>query len=87
MNNKDRSAPSPSWWDVIKSIFAAALGVQSEDNRARDFTHGKPIHYIIGGLIFTILFISSLLMVVYLVTSESSEDAPHPAQKYQYLGK
>ena len=43
--------------DVAKSVAAAFFGVQSSKNRERDFTHGKPVHYIINGLIATACFV------------------------------
>lgn len=52
---------------VIKSVSASMFGVQSSKNRERDFTRGKPVHYIIAGLVFTLLFILTLVGVVKLV--------------------
>ena len=43
--------------DVAKSVGAAFFGVQSSRNRERDFTHGKPVHYIVIGLIATACFV------------------------------
>ena len=37
---------------MLGSVLAAALGVQSGKNRARDFSHGKPSHFIILGVGF-----------------------------------
>jgi hypothetical protein len=54
-------------WQVIKSILAAALGVQSEEARARDFTRGHPAVFIVGGIVFTVLFVVILVLVVNLV--------------------
>ncbi len=85
MKSNRESEQSPSWWEVCKSIFAAALGVQSEDQRARDFTYGKPVPYIIAGLIFTVIFVASLLAVAFLVTPESNEHKLHPALKYKQI--
>ena len=42
---------------MLGSVLAAALGVQSGKNRARDFSHGKPSHFIILGVGFTVLFV------------------------------
>lgn len=36
--------------EVIRSVAAAFFGVQSSLQRERDFTHGKPWHYILAGL-------------------------------------
>lgn len=52
---------------MLGSVLAAALGVQSGKNRARDFSHGKPCHFIILGVGFTVLFVLIVLGVVKLV--------------------
>lgn len=51
---------------MLGSVLAAALGVQSGKNRARDFSHGKPSHFIILGVGFTVLFVLIVLGVVKL---------------------
>lgn len=51
---------------VIKSVLAAAIGVQSDNNRQKDFEQGSLSTYIIVGLIFTVLFVYGL---VYLVSA------------------
>lgn len=50
--------------NVIKSVLAAAIGVQSDQNRKKDFEEGSLSSYIIAGLIFTILFILALSFLV-----------------------
>lgn len=52
---------------VMGSVFAAGFGVQSKENKVRDFTRGKPIHFIIAGLVFTIGFLVALILVVNMV--------------------
>ncbi|MBA1279353.1 MULTISPECIES: DUF2970 domain-containing protein [Pseudomonadaceae] len=52
---------------MLQSILAGALGVQSGKNRARDFSHGKPSHFILLGLGFTVVFVLVILGVVKLV--------------------
>ena len=59
----------PSLWQVIKSVNAAFLGVQSSKNYQRDFTYGKPSQYIIIGIIGVLLFILTLVGIVKLVLS------------------
>lgn len=51
----------------LGSLFAGWFGVQSEANRQRDFEHGKFSHFIIGGIIFSILFVLFVVMVVQIV--------------------
>ena len=60
----------PSLLAVIKSILAAGIGVQSDKNRARDFEQGNPFVFIIGGVVFTLLFIATLATVVGFVLSQ-----------------
>lgn len=58
---------SPRFVDVIKSVLAAFIGVQSQKNRERDFSQGKPLHYLIIGLLLTGLFVLAVWGVVSLV--------------------
>ncbi len=57
----------PALWPVVKSILAAGIGVQSNKNRERDFKYGNIYVYIVSGLIFTIMFIFTVVSVVKLV--------------------
>lgn len=52
---------------MLQSVLAAAFGVQSNRNRTRDFSRGKPSHFILLGLLFTGLFVLLLFGVVRLV--------------------
>lgn len=63
---KDDQRP-PSFLQVTMSVLAAALGVQNAKNRERDFTRGNPLVFIFAGLIFTVLFVLTIVGVVYLV--------------------
>lgn len=59
--------PKPTVWQVTKSVLAGALGVQKDSNREADFQASSPWPYIIGGLIFTVLFIVTLVTIVSFV--------------------
>ncbi|MEX0941943.1 MAG: DUF2970 domain-containing protein [Pseudomonadales bacterium] len=59
----------PGFWAITFSVIAAAFGVQSDKNRQRDFSQGSPLPYILGGLIFTALFVLTLVGIVMLVVS------------------
>lgn len=54
----------PSLKDTIGSVSAAFLGVQSSKNRERDFTKGKPSHFIAVGIGMTLLFILVVWLAV-----------------------
>jgi len=53
--------------DVVGSVLSAAFGVQSSRNRERDFSRGSYRQFIIAGVIFTALFVATLVAVVKIV--------------------
>ncbi len=61
------SKNNPSIIEVIKSVLASFFGVQTDENRRRDFEKGKPVHFIVVGLILTILFIVIVISIVKFV--------------------
>ena len=71
MPENDRDQEPLSFWQVMASTVAAAFGVQKSKNRKRDFTRGKPLHFILAGLIFTVVFVLVLAFVVQLVLGNS----------------
>jgi hypothetical protein len=54
---------------LIQSVLAAAFGVQSETKRKQDFQQASPIHLILVGVMFLVIFISLVLLTVSLVTT------------------
>lgn len=52
---------------TFMSVLAGALGVQSSKARQRDFTKGKPSHFIMLGIAFTLTFVLVIVGVVNLV--------------------
>ena len=57
----------PGFIDVLKSVMASFFGVQSEANRRRDFTYGKPSHYIVVGLVLTLGFVLAIWGITLLM--------------------
>ena len=53
---------------VVQSTLAAAIGVQSKKNRERDFEEGNAGTFIVAGILFTVLFIATIVVVVSAVT-------------------
>jgi hypothetical protein len=49
---------------MIGSVLSAAVGVQSKENRERDFARGKASHFIMVGVGFTILFVILMATLV-----------------------
>ncbi|WP_062270188.1 DUF2970 domain-containing protein [Endozoicomonas arenosclerae] len=64
-------AKGTGFLSTLQSALASAFGVQSDKNRERDFSEGKPAHFIIAGIIGTTLFILLLVLVVKLVLSQT----------------
>lgn len=62
-SNQNKITP----FSFLASIFAAAFGVQTKANRERDFQEGKFSHFIIGGIIFAVVFIFAVIGIVQLV--------------------
>lgn len=56
---------------LIGSLLAGAFGVQTQKNRDRDFKQGKFHHFIIGGIIFAIIFVLAVAGIVKLVMSSA----------------
>ncbi|OEC36006.1 Protein of unknown function [Pseudomonas cuatrocienegasensis] len=67
MSEQDDSNTPLTFRQMLHSVLAAAIGVQSGKNRSRDFSRGKPSHFIILGLLFTAVFVLVILVIVKLV--------------------
>jgi hypothetical protein len=60
-------APAPqrqTLLHTVASVAASFFGVQSSKNRQRDFTHGKASHFIVIGLVATVVFIVAVILAV-----------------------
>lgn len=68
-DTKDPNPKKPGLKAIIQSTLAAAFGVQSSKNREQDFQHGNIWVYIASGIIFTAIFIFTVLMLVRLALS------------------
>ncbi|WP_044874596.1 DUF2970 domain-containing protein [Pseudomonas sp. LFM046] len=66
MDDKKDDRPL-SFSEMLQSVLAAAFGVQSGKNRSRDFSRGKPSHFILLGVLFTAVFVVMLYGLVRLV--------------------
>jgi len=71
LDNPENTPPEPetnlNFGQLLKSTLSAFLGVQSGANRERDFKHGKMSHFIWMGLLFGLVFVSTIIGVVQLV--------------------
>ena len=57
---------------IVKSVLAAAIGVQSKKNQQKDFNSRQAIYiYIAAGIIFTTLFVLGVAYVVKTVLANA----------------
>lgn len=63
----------PGFWNIVGSTLSAAFGVQSNKNRERDFKHGSFRTFIVAGLIFTTIFIFTVVTIVNLVLDKAAK--------------
>lgn len=52
------------FWKALLSVVQAGFGVQNRANRERDFANGSAKTFIVAALIFTALFVLTLVLVV-----------------------
>ncbi len=63
-NDADVEEPKLTFFQLLFSVLAAGLGVQSSSNRARDFERGNPIHFALIGITLTVLFVALMIALV-----------------------
>lgn len=56
---------------LVGTVLCAALGVQSSKNCARDFANGKASTFVIAGITFSLLFITTLSSLVHIVLKQA----------------
>ncbi len=52
------------FWKTMLSVMQASFGVQSKKNKERDFANGSVKGFIAAAIIFTFLFVMTLVVVV-----------------------
>jgi hypothetical protein len=56
-----------SLWQTLVSVGQASFGVQNQKNKERDFEKGSITGFIAAALIFTVLFVVTLVVIVNVV--------------------
>lgn len=51
-------------WQTVASVAASFFGVQSSRNRKRDFSKGKPLHFIVVALAMTLAVVGVVWLAV-----------------------
>jgi hypothetical protein len=66
-----RRKTKPGLGAVVLSTLAAAIGVQSRQNQERDFQAGNIYHYVVAGVVFTVIFVATITVIVQTVLKNS----------------
>ena len=67
MHSTDSVVEKSSFLDTVKTVLAAAAGIRRKADHDR--APLNPVHLVIGGVLFAVLFIFTLLTVVRIVLS------------------
>lgn len=59
-----------SFLRLVLTSFAAAAGVQSSKNLVDDFSQKSPFPFIAAGIIFTVVFLGTIILIVKYVLSD-----------------
>lgn len=65
-NSPQKQADIP-FWRVVLSVIQASFGVQNPANRERDFGSRSILPFVVAAVLFTIVFVLSIVLVVKLV--------------------
>jgi len=55
------------FFKLVMSTLAAAIGVQNRKNLEEDFSQSSPYPFIVAGILFTVLFLLTLIVIVHFV--------------------
>lgn len=58
---------------VLASVFRAWFGVQTEENRQRDFNANKPAAFIVAGIIFAVFMVIGVIIMVNIALSSAGQ--------------
>ena len=70
--NNNASEERYGFGSLVKALLAGAIGVNSDKNREKDFQQGRLLHFVIGGIVFTLLFILTIATIVGLVLGNAN---------------
>lgn len=63
---KSTNPGQPTLWQTVSSVIASFFGVQSSKNRQRDFSKGRAVHFIVIGLVMTVVLVLGVWLAVKL---------------------
>lgn len=66
-STQQRKAEPLSFWQTLLSVGQASFGVQNQKNKQRDFEQGSIKGFVAAALIFTVVFVLTLVVIVNVV--------------------
>lgn len=73
MTEKSEKSDKPlSNLQIIGSVLASFFGVQNRKNRERDFRHGKAVHFVLAGLLVTLVFVFLVWFAVQMALHQAA---------------
>ena len=69
-NDKEDEGKAPTVLQVIGSVLRAFIGIQTKENKERDFKYGNHKVFIIAGLIMTFVFLATVITIVQIVVAK-----------------
>lgn len=73
MTEKSEKSDKPlSNLQIIGSVLASFFGVQNRKNRERDFGHGKAVHFVLAGLLVTLVFVFLVWFAVQMALHQAA---------------
>lgn len=67
LREADRKTDTLSFWQTLLSVGQASFGVQNQKNKERDFEKGSIKGFVAAALIFTVMFVLTLVVIVNVV--------------------
>lgn len=67
LKQEERKTGSLSFWQTLVSVGQASFGVQNQKNKERDFGKGSIKGFVAAALIFTVVFVLTLVVIVNVV--------------------
>ena len=61
------------FWGVLQSVVAAIFGIQSDENRQKDFKKGDASQFIVMGIIAVIVIMVTMIIIVNQVLESAGQ--------------
>lgn len=69
-SNPSEKEESLSFFQMVHSVAASFFGVQSSQNRERDFKRGKAKHFIMVAILMTVIWYGAIALIVHFVLGD-----------------